>query len=541
MKVHALICLVLISALAAPIPGTYAQRERDKAVPGPAHGNADYITAGQLKDYLDFIASDEMEGRGTPSRGLDITAKFIATHLSRWSLRPGGDEGSYFQRIALRRSKIDPLQTHAELNGQKFSYGDDFLANVFPGTLVGPIVYVGKGWVIKSKDVDDYRGLEIKDKFVVLVEGGLPKGVTRQDLTGKQGEDWDSPLNILRKRGAKGILAIPNFGTLVDWQQRRQDMAEQGVVQVERSQNQSTPPLPVIRPSLQMFQALFQGEKQTAAVIFNRAAAGDPVESFELSANKQLSVTISLKSEPATTQNVIAVLEGSDPALKNEYVAISAHYDHLGIGTPVNGDAIYNGADDDGSGTAAVLALAEAFARGPRPKRSILFIWHCGEERFLWGSRYFTEHPTITLNQIIADLNMDMIGRTRKEADANPANKMLVKPGEIYVIGSKKMSTELGEISEAVNRSYLHLTFNYQFDDPKDTSQLFSRSDHISYARKGIPIIFYYNGEHEDYHQPSDSVEKIDYQNMEKVARTVYATAWELANRAQRPRVDKPL
>src|SRR5215831_14143194 len=385
MKVHALICLVLISALAAPIPGTYAQRERDKAVPGPAHGNADYITAGQLKDYLDFIASDELEGRGTPSRGPDITAKFIATHLSRWGLRPGGDEGSYFQRIALGRSKIDPLQTHAELNGQKFSYGDDFLANVFPGTLVGPIVYVGKGWVI------------------------------------------------------------------------------------------------------------------------------------------------------------IAVLEGSDPALKNEYVAISAHYDHLGIGTPVNGDAIYNGADDDGSGTAAVLALAEAFARGPRPKRTILFIWHCGEERFLWGSRYFTEHPTIPLNQIIADLNMDMIGRTRKEADANPANKMLVKPGEIYVIGSKKMSTELGEISEAVNQSYLHLTFNYQFDDPKDTSQLFSRSDHISYARKGIPIIFYYNGEHEDYHQPSDSVEKIDYQNMEKVARTVYATAWELANRAQRPLVDKPL
>jgi hypothetical protein len=541
MKVRSLIGLVLISVFALPIAGTYAQRERDKTVPAVAHGNADYITANQLKDYLSFIAADEMEGRGTPSRGLDITAKFISTHLSRWGLRPGGDEGTYFQRIALRRTKIDPLQTHAELNGQKFSYGDDFLANVFPGTFAGPIVYVGKGWVIKSKGVDDYRGLEIKDKLVVLVEGGLPKGVSRQDLTGKQGEDWDSPLNSLRKRGAKAILPIPNFGTLVDWQQRRQDMAEEGVVQVEQGQNQSTPPLPVIRPSLQMCHALFQGEKQTAAVIFNRAAAGDPVASFELSANKQLSVTVSLKSAPATTQNIIAVLEGSEPVLKNEYVALSAHYDHLGIGTPVNGDAIYNGADDDGSGTAAVLALAEAFARGSRPKRSILFIWHCGEERFLWGSRYFTEHPTVPLNQIIANLNIDMIGRTRKEADANPANKMLVKPGEIYVIGSKKMSTELGEISEAVNQSYLRLRFNYQFDDPQDTSQLFSRSDHISYARKGIPIIFYYAGEHEDYHQPSDSVDKIDYQNMEKVARTVYATAWELANRAQRPRVDKPL
>src|SRR5262245_4688312 len=169
MKAFGLISLVLISVLAVSSPVSYAQREKDKPVPASVHGNADNITAGQLKDYLDFIASDEMEGRGTPSRGLDITAKFIATHLSRWGLRPGGDIGSYFQRIALRRNKIAPLQTYAELNGQKFSYGDDFLANVFPGTFDGPIVYVGQGWVIKSKDVDAYRGLEIKDKLVVLV------------------------------------------------------------------------------------------------------------------------------------------------------------------------------------------------------------------------------------------------------------------------------------------------------------------------------------------------------------------------------------
>jgi Zn-dependent M28 family amino/carboxypeptidase len=155
--------------------------------------------------------------------------------------------------------------------------------------------------------------------------------------------------------------------------------------------------------------------------------------------------------------------------------------------------------------------------------------WHCGEERLLWGSKYFTEHPTIPLNQIIANLNLDMIGRTRKDGDLNAANKMLVKRGEIYVIGSKKMSTELGEVSEAVNQSYLRLNFNYQFDDPKDTSELFFRSDHFSYAQKGIPIIFYYAGEHEDYHQPPDSVEKIDYQNMEKVSRAVSATAWQLA------------
>jgi hypothetical protein len=538
MKVRSLICVALIGVLAGTVPPAYAQRKRDQAAKAPSHGNADYITASQLRDYLSFVASDEMEGRDTPSRGLDITAKFIATHLSRWGLRPAGDSGSYFQQIALRRSKIESRQTYAEFNGQKFSFGDDFVANTVATNLAAPLVYVSHGYVIKSKEIDPYRGIEVKDKIAILAEG-LPKGVTRQDLIGKQGEDWENPLNNLLRRGAKAIVVVPNFGALADWQHRRQEAAELGVVSVASAP--SNPPLSVIRPSPQMFQALFQGEKQSAATVFRRAAAGDPVEPFELTANKLFSVTISIKSEPATTQNVVAVLEGSDPILKNEYVAISAHYDHLGIGTPVNGDAIYNGADDDGSGTASVLAIAEAFARGPRPKRSILFIWHCGEEKLLWGSRYFTEHPTIPLNQIIVDLNIDMIGRTRKEGDTNEADKTLTKPGELYLIGSKKMSTELGQISEEVNQSYLRVGFNYQFDDPKDQSRLFFRSDQISYARKGIPVIFYYNGEHEDYHQPSDSSEKIDYPNMEKVARTIYATAWELANRAQRPRVDKPL
>ena len=536
MKVRSLICLALIGVLAGTVPAAYTQRKSDRAA--PAHGNADYITASQLQDYLSFVASDEMEGRDTPSHGLDITAKFIATHLSRWGLRPAGDRGSYFQQIALRRNKIETRQTHAEFNGEKFSFGYDFVANVVPINLAAPLVYVSHGWVIKSRGVDAYRGLEVKDKIAILVEG-LPKGVTRQELTGTQGEDWENPLNSLVRRGAKAIVVVPNFGALADWKNRRQEAAERGVVSVAGVTG--NPRLSVIRPSPQMFQALFQGEKQTAATVFRQAAAGDPVEPFELNTNKQFSVNVGLISEPATTQNVVAVLEGSDPIMKNEYVAISAHYDHIGIGTPVNGDAIYNGADDDGSGTVSVLAIAEAFARGPRPKRSILFIWHCGEEKLLWGSRYFTEHPTIPLNQIIVDLNIDMIGRTRREGDPNAANKTLTKPGDLYVIGSKKMSTELGRISEEVNQSYLHLGFNYQFDDPNDPSRLFSRSDHISYARKGIPVIFYYNGEHEDYHQPSDSVEKIDYQNMEKVVRTICATAWELANRAQRPRVDKPM
>jgi Zn-dependent M28 family amino/carboxypeptidase len=154
-----------------------------------------------------------------------------------------------------------------------------------------------------------------------------------------------------------------------------------------------------------------------------------------------------------------------------------------------------------------------------------------------WGSQYFVQHPTVALTQIVADLNIDMIGRTRT-SQTDSTKWTVVKPGEIHVIGSRRLSRELGEIGESVNQSYLRLAFNYRFDAPDDPSQLFLRSDQFSYAEKGIPVIFYYGGEHEDYHQPSDTADKIDYQNLEKVARTVYATAWELANRPRRPRLD---
>jgi Zn-dependent M28 family amino/carboxypeptidase len=260
-----------------------------------------------------------------------------------------------------------------------------------------------------------------------------------------------------------------------------------------------------------------------------------------LNAAKKLSFNVSIKYEETNTQNVVGVLEGSDPILKNEYVAIGAHYDHVGIGTPVDGDAIYNGADDDGSGTVAVLSIAEAFAKGPRPKRSLLFVWHAGEEKGLLGSRYITDFPVIPLDRIVAQLNIDMIGRSKQNGDTVPRNKDLSGPDEIYVIGSKMMSTDLGEVSESVNKTFLKLNFNYRYDDPKDTNRFFFRSDHFNYARKGIPIIFYFDGVHEDYHRPSDHADKIDYRKMERVTRTVLATTWTLANRPTRPVVDKKL
>jgi Zn-dependent M28 family amino/carboxypeptidase len=553
MKKFGLISLALIAALTICPTATLAQGN-SKSKPAakasaPARGNVNDITAQQLKDYLSFIASDEMEGRDTPSRGLDLTAKFLALNLSRWGLKPAGDGGAYFQRIALKRTKLEPAQMRAEVAGQRFTFGEDFLAQpaaeAVAGGAEGPLVYVGHGWMIKAKNIDAYQGVEVKDK-IVIIASGLPKGVNFNDLRGKPGEDWESPQSYALKRGAKGIIAIPNPMYLSNWAQRRQALTERGPVSVEKFQRPGAAPLPAITASEKMVMALFQGEKQDGAAILKNAAAGDFGEAFELSAGKQASFAVGIKPDTVYTQNVVAVLEGSDPVLKNEYVAIGAHYDHVGNTPgsgcrPAGGDSLCNGADDDGSGTTAVLAIAEAFARGPRPKRSILFVWHAGEEKGLWGSKYITDYPPVPLTQIITQLNIDMIGRSKREGDTNPRNKELTGPHELYVIGSKIMSTELGELSERVNQSYLNLTFNYKYDDPKDPNRFFFRSDHFNYAQKGIPIIFYFDGEHEDYHRPSDHADKIDYQKMEKVTRTILATAWELANTQQRPRVDKQL
>lgn len=512
---------------------------------------AEQITAAQMKEYLYVIASDEMEGRDTPSRGLDATANFIAAHLSRWRLKPGGDNGTYFQRILLQRTKLDAANTEAVINGQTFNFGEDLLAQPVAGTASAPLVFVGHGWLVKAKNIDAYQGLDVKDKIVVVLGGGLPKGVTFPDLSGgKQGVDWIAPDAYAESRGAKGVIAIPNKQTITNWDRLRQNSTATGALAVEKFQKPgATSKIPRITISEKALNALMQGEKESAATLFNREQA-EAVKPFDFSAEKKVSFKVGVKTEQVFTQNVVAIAEGRDSVLKNEYVALGAHYDHVGTGAPGGGrapsakdpsDVIWNGADDDASGTTALLAVAQTLGKNPPAKRSVLFVWHCGEEKGLWGSRYFVENPTVPLDKIVTQINIDMIGRSKQEGDTNPLNAKLSGPNEVFVIGSKMMSTQLGELSENTNHAYLNLVLNYKYDDPKDPNRYFYRSDHYNYAKKGIPIIFYFDGEHEDYHRPGDHAEKIDYQKLEKVTRTVFVTMWELANMSARPRVDKPL
>ncbi len=510
---------------------------------------AEGVTAAQLKDYLYFVASDEMEGRDTPSRGLDITAKFIGMNLSRWGFKPAGDNGTFYQMIALKRDSVDPAATSVEVGGQKFSYGDDIVrvSGNTNGTLSGPIVYAGNGWMVKSKGLNPYANIDVKGKFIAVYSDGpssgrnlvaMPAGVTQADLSGERGKDWADATTYARANGALGVIVVASGFLADNW-----GMVTQMFGRTRMSVEKLAPAMP---PQAAGAPNVFIVSKKLANAIFD-GESGSPLSgatnSFDLSSAKKFNFSIGTKTETAWTQNVVALWEGSDPTLKSEMVAIGAHYDHVGINPNAPGpDKVFNGADDDGSGTVAVLSIAEALAEaGKRPKRSILFVWHTGEEKGLWGSDYFNKFPTVDIKKVVAQLNIDMIGRSKKAGDTNPKNKDLSGENTIYVIGADMMSSTLGSVVKGTNTGYLNMEYDYRYDDPKDTNRFFFRSDHFNYALNGIPVAFWFDGVHEDYHGAGDHADKIDYARMEKISRTIFLTMWKLGELKDRPKVDKTL
>jgi hypothetical protein len=294
----------------------------------------------------------------------------------------------------------------------------------------------------------------------------------------------------------------------------------------------------------------------TYAELKAKAAAQEPLPAFRL---EGVAITFNIDPEyqivrTQLAHNIVAAVEGSDPQLKNTYVAFGAHYDHVGyadgevtattdgarrrtaapgrVTAGADEDRIWNGADDDGSGTVALMALAKAFAEGPRPRRSALFVWHVGEERGLWGSRYFADYPTVPMAQIVAQLNIDMIGRNRDDK-ASEANT-------VYLVGSDRISTELHTINRAANASLSKpLTLDYAFNDPTDAEQLYYRSDHYSYAAKGVPIIFFTTGLHADYHANTDEVAKIEFDKLTRIVQLVYETGRRVATLDHAPAKDR--
>jgi Zn-dependent M28 family amino/carboxypeptidase len=238
-------------------------------------------------------------------------------------------------------------------------------------------------------------------------------------------------------------------------------------------------------------------------------------------------MTVATQVTRSTTQNVAAILEGSDPKLRNEYVVFSAHYDHLKTGP---GGEIYPGADDDGSGTTAVLTIAHAMSL-ERPRRSVLVMFHAGEELGLLGSEYNTDYaPVVPLNQMVADLNIDMIGRSKQAGDNALQDERLTDANTVYLVGSNRISQELHQLSEETNAQFQKMKLDYHYNDPSEPERIYFRSDHWNYAKHGVPIIFYFDGTSVDYHRPTDTVDKIDFSKLTKVTRLVFETGWRIAS-----------
>lgn len=499
-------------------------------------GNFDAITAARLRAHLEFVASDLLEGRDTPSRGQDVAALYVATQLKLWGVKPAGDNGTYFQTIVLGQPAVDAEATTLSFGGKARKFGEGYYSLATAGKADGTLVFVGDGAECPSLGAEPYKSVDVKGRIVIRTNT-FPKGYSRADIRSGKLKDFKAANEAAAAHGAVAILQILDPGSMDSWNSNVERATQQGRPQMQSAANSSR--IPVITISPEFARELMAGEAANVDDIIKRAQEQVANGSFSLKADKKLSVQVSTKGNPQTTQNVVGIVTGSDPKLKDEFVALGAHIDHVGKRDNMQGDNIFNGADDDGSGTVSILEIAHAMATGPKPKRSILFVWHTGEEKGLWGSSYFTNNPTVPITSIVSQLNIDMIGRSKKPGDTNPANKMLTDPNAIYVVGAKKLSTDLGSAVDKVNGSMYKLNYDYHYDAPNDPESIYTRSDHYNYAVKGIPIAFWFDGVHEDYHRPGDEVQKIDFNKMQQVARTVCGTAFFLANEASRPKVDK--
>ncbi len=465
---------------------------------------AQTITQEDLSRHLHIIAADSMEGRNTGEAGQKKAAHYIREHFKSLGLAPSVNTESgksYYQTYQMLSRQWDKVSIKAK--GKEYSFMEEMFV-LFNSTqskeMTLDCVWGGENAPEALEDKD------IKGKAVVI---------TVQEFNALNIKKIS---NALREMGAEAVIVISG-----ESQEAFKDALALNARYLKRGYKglSSTD----IKNEVTFFISP-NAAKEIFGETYKQASTGS-----EIASKVTLQATMTEKVD-YTAENVLGFLEGTDK--KDEILIVTAHYDHIGM----QGEEINNGADDDGSGTVAVLELAEAFSKakaaGKGPRRSILFMTVSGEEKGLLGSQYYTDYePIFPLENTVADLNIDMIGRIGgtylKDND----------PNYIYLIGSDKLSTELHELSEAANAKYTKLKLDYTYNDENDPNRFYYRSDHYNFAKNNIPIIFYFNGTHPDYHRPTDTVDKIHFPKLEKISRLVFYTAWEIANRENRLVADK--
>lgn len=492
------------------------------------------ITAADLKKHLSIVAGADMQGRETGTDGQKKAAAYIENDFKSLGLRPG-NKTIYQQVYPLLQDTI--LSSRLEIGGKEWGFGKDYMLSTLTisnkNITAQKIVFAGYG--ISDSLYNDYAGIDVKDAVVVLALG-VPRQGSQPifPATGGRTGNWSSIGRKMQAAAAKGAVAIfvvsPRMATIdsnLAAGQRRSNLYLAGRQTGDASR------LNVATISQGLFKELFGSEFADSAL-----KRFTYTEKFGAADYKSIARPVVFNCqknsvEKGNSSNVLAVLEGTDK--KDEYVFLTAHYDHLGSR---NGTVFY-GADDDGSGTVSVLEMAEAFTQakkeGNGPRRSIVFMTVSGEEKGLWGSEYYGDHPLFPLEKTTVDLNTDMVGRL------DPKRTYGDSTNYVYVIGDDKLSSDLKSISESVNNKYTKLELDYKYNDPEDPERIYFRSDHYNFARKGVPILFYFNGTHADYHRPTDTVDKINFDVMEKRVRLIFHTAWEMANRNDMLKRDIPL
>jgi len=492
------------------------------------------ITPDGLKQDLSVLASDEYEGRETGKKGQKMAADYIAKAFAADGLAGPvqGSDNPYLQHFTMNRVSIDPASA-IQVGGKTYTQGKDFYV-LLPGRLVGataPIKPTFAGYGIKEDNYSDATPAPGSDLVVLL---GQPLNKAGQPLLGATSAYGASGLPALSARTGALRAARPKSVFLVAptaaaFAQTPKDYAQLlGNEQLEFTDQPAPGGAGIVLVSPALGAALL-GTTPSGLTKYEKsvAAAGKPMagEFKPASANVQLKQ----KKEPFTTENVLGYLEGGDK--KDEVVVVSAHYDHLGIKDGV----VYNGADDDGSGTVSVLAMARAFTQakkdGHGPRRSMLFLANVGEEEGLLGSQYYTDHPIFPLANTVTDLNIDMVGRVDSLHQG--------KGDYLYLVGDDRLSQELHTLSEATNQQYNPIALDYKYNAPDDPEHIYERSDHYNFAKHNVPIIFYTSGLHPQYHKATDDVALIDFPTMARRDQLIFHTAWAVANRDQRIMVDE--
>jgi hypothetical protein len=490
---------------------------------------ANTILAEDMKRHLTILAGDEFEGRETGSPGNNRAAGYIANQFRSLQMNPQGIEGSFYQNVAFTFSRW--VDTDIFVGETRYKHMKDFVA--FPqknenatALAANEVIYLGYG--IDDPKYSDYKKNDVKGKVILINKGEPIKKDSTYWITGNgEKSEWstdiDKKLIAAKKNGVKLVLIIENDLQGLISENRR---LVGSITELGDKTKEEIPFANHIYISSTIARDII-GKKEKK-IIKSRKRSNKKGKACDVKVKRDIIVNQSKDVKTLISQNVIGFIEGTDK--KDELVIISAHYDHLGK----RGEDIYNGADDNGSGTTTVLELAEAFrlaeSAGQGPRRSVLFLLVTGEEKGLLGSYYYTENPLFDLDNTVVNINIDMVGRVDE--------KYIDNPNYIYVIGSDRLSSDLHTINEEANADYSGLTLDYKYNSESDPNKFYYRSDHYNFAKKGIPAIFYFNGVHADYHRTTDTVDKINFEKMEKVGRLIFHTSWELANREDRINVD---